>query len=204
MRILVAAIQGCVRDPHRLNAAGWADADNLADLIVHWNVVAERHFPAYRVGETTFQGQRRRRLLDFLPRVGIDATQWSNTELDDVFAAYLGAYEAAWQPFADVVPCLEAIRPLAAIAVLSNGDQAQQEDKVRRTGLAHTSTPSSPRTTSVSPSPTRPFLRRPAFTWACRPRQWRMSATGLRSTPTRLRPLGFAVSGLIAPGLSRP
>jgi putative hydrolase of the HAD superfamily len=118
-----------------LMAMGWADAGTIAGLVSEWDEIAERHFPAYRARLTTFQGQRRLRLREFLPRVGIDASTWSDGRLDDLFNTYLVAYEAAWRSFPDAEPCLEALRRVVQIAVLSNGNQEQQEQKVSRTGL---------------------------------------------------------------------
>src|ERR1019366_10183293 len=43
--------------------------------------------------------------------------------------------EAAWRSFPDAEPCLGALRRVAQIAVLSNGNQEQQEQKLSRTGL---------------------------------------------------------------------
>lgn len=107
----------------------------LDDLVALWDDVAERHFPAFRAGEITFQEQRRRRLRDFLPHLGLRVEHLGETALDRTFADYLQHYEAAWRAFDDVVPCLTSLRHVR-LAVLSNGDQAQQEDKLRRTGLA--------------------------------------------------------------------
>lgn len=118
-----------------LIAAGWAEAGSIAAHVCAWDEIAERHFPAYRARTTTFQGQRRLRLRDFLPRVGIDASGWSDEHLDEVFEGYRVAYESAWRPFPDAELCLRALRQVAHIAVLSNGDQGQQTDKVSRTGL---------------------------------------------------------------------
>jgi putative hydrolase of the HAD superfamily len=118
-----------------LMAMGWADAGTIAGLVSEWDQIAERHFPAYRARLTTFQGQRRLRLREFLPLVGIDASTWSDERLDDIFNTYLVAYEAAWRSFPDAEPCLGALRSVAQIAVLSNGNQEQQEQKVSRTGL---------------------------------------------------------------------
>ncbi len=118
-----------------LVAQGWADAGAVAGLVSDWDAIAERHFATFRAGLTTFQGQRRLRLRDFLPRVGIDASGWSDERLDDVFQTYLVAYEAAWRSFPDAEPCLGALQHVAQVAVLSNGDQEQQEGKISRTGL---------------------------------------------------------------------
>jgi putative hydrolase of the HAD superfamily len=118
-----------------LMAMGWADAGTITGLVSEWDAIAERHFPAYRARLTTFQGQRRLRLREFLLRVGIDASTWSDERLDELFNTYLVAYEAAWRSFPDAEPCLGALRRMAQIAVLSNGNQKQQEEKVSRTGL---------------------------------------------------------------------
>jgi putative hydrolase of the HAD superfamily len=118
-----------------LMTMGWADAGNIAGLVSDWDAIAERNFPAYRARLTTFQGQRRLRLREFLPLVGIDASTWSDERLDDVFNTYLISYEGAWRSFPDAAPCLGALRRAAQIAVLSNGNQKQQEEKVLRTGL---------------------------------------------------------------------
>jgi len=118
-----------------LMAMGWADAGTIAGLVSEWDEIAERHFPAYRARLTTFQGQRRLRLREFLPRVGIDASTLSDERLDELFNTYLVAYEAAWRPFPDAEPCLGALRRVAQIAVLSNGNQEQQEEKISRTSL---------------------------------------------------------------------
>lgn len=118
-----------------LMAKGWAKAGTIAGLVSDWDAIAERHFAAYRARLTTFQGQRRLRVLDFLPRVGIDASGWSDERLDDAFDSYVVAYEAAWRSFPDAESCLGELRHVARVAVLSNGDQGQQERKVSRTGL---------------------------------------------------------------------
>jgi putative hydrolase of the HAD superfamily len=122
---------------------GWLTGDQLVtgeqrlDELVHvWDDVAERHFPAFRAGDISFQEQRRRRLRDFLPQVGIDVGPMGEAALDRIFERYLRHYEAAWRPFGDAAPCLAALGHLR-LAVLSNGDQAQQEDKLGRTHLAH-------------------------------------------------------------------
>jgi putative hydrolase of the HAD superfamily len=119
-----------------LTAKGWSNAETIDGLVAAWDVIAERHYPAYRARRTTFQGQRRLRVREFLPTVGIDASDWSDERLDDAFDGYLVAYEAAWRSYPDARPCLAALLPIAQVAVLSNGNQEQQEKKISRTGLA--------------------------------------------------------------------
>lgn len=114
---------------------GWAVPGDVSALVQAWDEIAERHFPAYRARRTSFQGQRRARLRDFLPGVGVNVDGWSDARLDATFDGYLAAYEDAWKPFPDALPCLRSLRLSTRVAVMSNGDQAQQEQKVRRTGL---------------------------------------------------------------------
>lgn len=113
----------------------WGTPGDVPGHVSAWEQIAERHYPAYRARETTFLEQRRRRVRDFLPRVGVDPAQWTATQLDEAFAGYLAAYERAWCAYPDAQACLQALGRVAQVGVLSNGDQAQQEDKLRRTGL---------------------------------------------------------------------
>jgi len=125
----------------RQGLIGWLTDQQLATeeqgldrLVGLWNDIAERHFPAFRAQEITFQEQRRRRLREFLPHLGLRADHLSEAALDRTFEDYLEHYEAAWRAFDDVAPCLNSL-PHVRLAVLSNGDQMQQEDKLRRTHL---------------------------------------------------------------------
>lgn len=103
-------------------------------LVAHWDDAAERHFPAFRAGEISFQEQRRRRLREFLPHLNVRADHMCEQELDATFENYLKHYEAACRAYDDVIPCLSALGG-DRLAVLSNGDQSQQADKLRDTGL---------------------------------------------------------------------
>ena len=52
-----------------------------------------------------------------------------------MFSIYLGHYENSWRAYPDVLPCLESLR-VDHVAVITNGDGAQQRKKLRRTRLA--------------------------------------------------------------------
>lgn len=129
----------------RQGLIGWLTSKELATeqqcldgLVALWDEVAERHFPAFRAREITFQEQRRRRLREFLPQLRVDTVGLDEATLDRIFKDYLEHYEAAWCAYEDVTPCLAVLRSLGLrVAVLTNGDQTQQEEKLRRTGLHH-------------------------------------------------------------------
>lgn len=187
----------------RQGLVGWLTSKQLATeeqcldgLVGLWDDVAERHFPAFRAGQISFQDQRRRRLRDFLPHLGLRTEQLGDTALDGIFDDYPKHYEAAWRAFGDAAPCLTSPDHVR-LAVLSNGDQAQQEDKLRRTHLDQhfEAVMTSSTLGAAKPSPE-------AFRLACErlavdPRTSPTSATGWTSTPRRRTRLVSAASGSI-------
>lgn len=103
-------------------------------LIPVWSVLEQRHYPAWRAGQITFQEQRRRRIADFLTVIGQPAPA---SRLDAIFAGYLTRYEAAWTPFRDAAPALRRVRAAGLrTGLLTNGDQEQQTAKLAASGLA--------------------------------------------------------------------
>ena len=125
--------QGAVDDALRL----WLPTLGVtADAGVRalWHEAQERHLVAWRERSITFAEQRRRRLRDFLPAVGVG---FEESSLDAVFEGYLRAYEDSWRAFDDVAGALADLAALdLPTAVLTNGTTEQQNDKLRRTGLA--------------------------------------------------------------------
>jgi putative hydrolase of the HAD superfamily len=105
-----------------------------AEVVELWRLVQERHLVAWRDRTITFQEQRRRRLRDFLPTVGVS---YVDEELDTVFGGYLRAYESSWRAYDDVADALALIAAAGlATAVLTNGTIELQNDKLARVGLA--------------------------------------------------------------------
>lgn len=107
-----------------------------AEVVQVWSAVQERHLISWRERRISFQEQRRRRLRDFLPAVGVPFVD-DEDRLDDVFAGYLHWYEKSWRVFDDVEEALIGIhRAGLQIAVLTNGTVEQQNDKLTRVGLS--------------------------------------------------------------------
>ena len=126
----LAAITGWIRD------AGFPrDVDGAASEQI-WRQVSEAAYQEYFSGRTTFVEQRRIRLRRFLPQMGMDVTDMSDQELDGQFLEYSHRYQEALRPFPDVIGCLTHLAAKHRVAVLTNGDQAKQDDKMKRTGLA--------------------------------------------------------------------
>jgi putative hydrolase of the HAD superfamily len=65
-------------------------------LINAWLDAEQRHFPAWRSREVTFAEQRRRRLRDFLPLLGISPGEDKN--MDTMFSGLAGAMIEAGTP----------------------------------------------------------------------------------------------------------
>jgi putative hydrolase of the HAD superfamily len=107
----------------------------LADeFVAAWFDAEKRHFPAWCSGEISFAEQRRRRLRDFLPLLGV--TPGDDDALNAVFAGYLSCYEAAWTKFDDVDLAVTELGRLGVqTAVLTNGTIEQQTAKLNAVGL---------------------------------------------------------------------
>lgn len=100
---------------------------------VEWLQLEDVHFREYAAGSITFQEQRRRRMRGLLDSIGLEPDAH---DLDGLFADYLDHYRRAWVPYPEVTATLSELRSMGiALAVLTNGEQAQQEDKLRRMGI---------------------------------------------------------------------
>ena len=114
----------------------WAAQEGLAvdsedDLVVRWRRLTDDHFARYQRREISFVEQRRARVRAFLGRPAPDG------EADELFHGYLVRYEAGWRLFDDVLPALRRARGAGCVvAVLTNGDETQQRQKVDRLGIA--------------------------------------------------------------------
>jgi putative hydrolase of the HAD superfamily len=107
-----------------------------AEVVAAWGEVQERHLTAWRERRIDFRQQRRNRVRDFLPLVGVACPDEPGA-LDEIFGGYLRHYEASWRAFDDVEDMLAALAGAGlATAVLTNGTTAQQNQKLDRVGLA--------------------------------------------------------------------
>ena len=105
------------------------------ELANAWFEAEERHVTGWREGVVSWAEQRRRRLRDFLPLIGVPVG--TDDDLDQVFAGgYLLAYERAWVGYDDVDAALDAVHDFGVVtAMLTNGVQEQQEAKLAHLGL---------------------------------------------------------------------
>ncbi|RKR92159.1 putative hydrolase of the HAD superfamily [Micromonospora pisi] len=105
------------------------------EVIAAWSTAQERHLVAWRERRISFQEQRRRRLRDFLPTIGVPFAD-DEEQLDRVFGGYLHWYERSWRAFEDAAETLETLARMGLrTAVLTNGTVEQQHAKLARVGL---------------------------------------------------------------------
>lgn len=111
------------------------------DLASVWFDAEERHVTSWCDGAVSWAEQRRRRLRDFLPLIGLPVG--TDDALDEVFVAgYLPAYERAWVGYDDVSATLDAVHGCGVItAMLTNGAQEQQEVQLAHLGLLERMSP---------------------------------------------------------------
>ncbi|SEV86588.1 putative hydrolase of the HAD superfamily [Austwickia chelonae] len=140
-RIVVFDIDGTLMDHAESARAGlqrWVTSLGHTmnhDIAQAWTAAERRHFTDWRDGRITFAEQRRRRLRDILPLLGEPVE--TDNDLDEAFEGYLQAYEAAWQPYPDVARSLASLQGKSfRLAVLSNGNDAQQRKKLSVIGVA--------------------------------------------------------------------
>lgn len=113
-----------------LTTRGWI---HPGDPGVEWLQLEDVHFREYAAGSISFQEQRRRRMRGLLDSIGLESDAH---DVDGLFDAYLDHYRGAWVPYPDVTATLRVLRSMGLVlAVLTNGEQAQQEDKLRRMGV---------------------------------------------------------------------
>jgi len=106
-----------------------------ASTLASWFDAEEEHFERWRSGEISFAEQRRERLRSVLPPLGVDVPA-GDVDVDELFGGYLRAYESSWRAFPDALPLLRSLRAAGlGVGLLTNGTEAQQLAKLRRTGL---------------------------------------------------------------------
>ncbi len=117
-----------------LHKRGWV-YEGEPDLKTIWQQIEQKYFSEYVAGNLTLAEHRRARMREFLQRANIQA---DSDNLDGLFADYLEEYSNSWVAYPDALPALETLREMGyVLAVLTNGQQDQQERKLAKMGLSH-------------------------------------------------------------------
>ena len=97
-----------------------------------WKELLDVHFARYLSGEISMQEQRRARIRDLFAS---SSRSMAESTADEIFDIYERSYRAAWSAFPDAAPALSALQGYR-LAVLTNGENSQQKQKLQATGLA--------------------------------------------------------------------
>ncbi len=116
--------------------AAWAPtlglSGNAAELARRWTTLSEPFYARYQARELTFTEQRRARVRAFAAHLDLA----DDAAVDELFAGYLEHYRAGWRCFDDAVPTLRRLRAQGLrLAVLTNGEEVQQQAKLDAVGL---------------------------------------------------------------------
>jgi putative hydrolase of the HAD superfamily len=104
-------------------------------LVNRWFALEALRLAAWQRGELDLQGLRRNHVRDML--AVLEREVHDDRELDRLFDGYLHDYRAGWRAFTDVWPTLQRLHDQGVqVAVLTNGVERLQLEKLLRTGLA--------------------------------------------------------------------
>lgn len=110
----------------------------LEEHVERWFALEARHYERAQRREIGYLEQRRVRIREFLPGWDLAADELA----DDVYAGFLGCYQAAWRAFGDAAAAIErALTHGLRVGILTNGDARIQTEKLRRTGLLRRDVP---------------------------------------------------------------
>lgn len=105
------------------------------ELTAAWFELQDRHFNAWRDGHVSMAEQRRRRIGELLELIG--RPPLDQPGLDALWRDYFTSYRAGWQRFDDAELALELVAAAGLrTAILTNGPEDMQHDKVEVIGLA--------------------------------------------------------------------
>lgn len=100
-----------------------------------WHHLEDVYFAQYVAGTMTLMEHRRARMRNFI--ASTDA-KIDDRDLDDLWSDYLRHYSNSWVAYSDALVALEELKKAGfKLAVLTNGQQAQQEAKLSAMGLSH-------------------------------------------------------------------
>lgn len=112
---------------------GWAYSGDES-VGSKWHRIETTYFPQYAAGEMSLVDHRRARMREFLESIdaGLD-----EDKLDELWNDYVFHYSNAWAAYPDARDALEALKAAGyKMDVLTNGQQAQQEAKLKAMGIA--------------------------------------------------------------------
>lgn len=96
-----------------------------------WVKCSNKNFKKFLNKEYSFEEQRAIRVIDIYNEFNKEISY--NKALTK-FTEYLNAYEASWEAYGDVLPCLNMLKD-HKIGIISNGDYEQQMKKLKKMNI---------------------------------------------------------------------
>lgn len=113
---------------------GWTFSGS-SSIAAEWHRVETIYFSQYAAGFMTLSEHRRARMRDFLLHTNAHIDE---VGLDLLWSDYLRHYAHSWIAYSDVTDALHSFKAAGyKMAVLTNGQQAQQEAKLEAIGLTN-------------------------------------------------------------------
>ena len=117
-----------------IRGRGWQYTGESA-VANEWKRIEDHFFSQYIAGNLTLTEHRQSRMREFLLSTDIDS---EDHDMADLFNDYLVHYGNSWVAYPDALPALKELKSAGfKMAVLTNGQQAQQESKLLKMGLRH-------------------------------------------------------------------
>lgn len=107
----------------------WGDSP---DVEAKWQELEGIYFTQFANGEITFEEQRRRRMVGLISFLGVDVEDSPEKYFHDYLRFYM------WKSFPEVEDVLRELDDMGLpMAVLTNGESTQQNQKLLQLGIAH-------------------------------------------------------------------
>ncbi len=116
-----------------IDEKGWTYTNGIS-VGGEWHRLEDLYFAQYVAGTMTLMEHRRARMRNFLTSTDVHIEE---RNLDALWDDYLRHYSNSWIAYPEVISVLDSLKESGyKLAVLTNGQQAQQEAKLAAMGLA--------------------------------------------------------------------
>ena len=114
------------------NVYNFSSKVDVSTFVKKWDELTEYHYAFYTRKEISYDEQRNRRVIDLFKAFDMPLEETPG----DVYNVYLKYFEDNWCLFDDVYDVIKKLHEMNyKLGVISNGDLAQQSEKLVKTGI---------------------------------------------------------------------
>ena len=103
---------------------------DIQEFLNKWDYLTEHHYDAYLRRECSYEEQRIRRVSDIFALYSVNMPKFAM----EIYNEYLLYFESGWTAYPDIQDALSSLDGYE-LGILTNGDRAQQLQKLRATGI---------------------------------------------------------------------